>query len=97
MVLVFKGVSRSVLTLTPDDPVRAWDGEREIERIVQGLNVVMETLEESKLFNNPVDIKKEKWYCKFVPYPINLTTILERLKNGFYRLANISYKQYHVQ
>ena len=83
----FTDTPRLIFPLTLEDPVTAWGGEGEQERIIQGLEVVMETLEESEMFSVPVDIEEEVLYCSVVPFPTDLSTILERLKNGFYRLA----------
>ena len=78
---------RLIFPLTLEDEITAWGAEGERERIIEGLQVIMDTLEESEMFCSPVDIEEEYFYCVVVPFPTDLSTILERLKNGFYRLV----------
>lgn len=71
---------------TAEDPTEAWGGpeERERERILNGLDVV-EGLDEAAMFVEPVDLEEVLDYCVAVPFPTDLSTIRERLRNGFYR------------
>ena len=73
-----------------EDERTAWEAEGEIERIINGFQSVMELLEEADMFRNPVDLEEEFFYCTVVPFPTDLSTILERLKNKFYRLDKSS-------
>ena len=73
--------------MTFEDEVTAWGAEGEKERIAQGLEVVMEKMEEAEMFITPVDIDEEYLYCSVVPFPTDLSTILEKMRNGFYRLV----------
>lgn len=63
------------------------DGEEERERILNGLETILDSdeLVEAKDFLQPVDFVKESKYCKVVAYPTSLSTIIEKLKNKFYR------------
>lgn len=67
------------------------DGEEERERILHGLETLLDNdddgLMEAKEFLQPVDFVKESKYCKVVAYPTSLSTIIEKLKNKFYRLV----------
>lgn len=65
----------------------AWGGPGEKERIQSGLLLVMEEMEEAEMFIEPVDLEEEPTYCTVVPLPTCLTTIVEKMKNGFYRSA----------
>lgn len=69
-----------------EDVVEAWGGEGERERIMRGLEVVSR-MEEAVMFVNAVDLEEEPTYCLAVPFPTDLSTIQERLQNGFYRWA----------
>ena len=73
--------------MTMEDPMIAWEGEDEQKRILEGLEKIMENLEEAEMFLNPVDLEEEVVYCTVVPFPMDLSTIAERLRNGFYRLV----------
>ena len=42
-------------------------------------------LEEADMFLDPVDLDEEPTYCTVVPFPTSVSTIAERLRNGFYR------------
>ena len=67
------------------------DGEEERERILYGLETILKDdgngLVVAKEFLQPVDFVKESKYCKAVAYPTSLSTIIEKLKNKFYRLV----------
>ena len=63
-----------------------WD--REMERILHGLDTILKNkdkLEEADMFLDPVNLKEEPTYCTVVPFPTCVSTIAERLRNGFYR------------
>ena len=63
-----------------------WD--RDKERILGGLDAILKKkvkFEEAKYFLNPVDLNKELVYCTVVPFPTSISTIAERMRNGFYR------------
>ena len=72
-----------------EDLLSAWDSEGERERILQGLDAILEKeedeLEEADMFLDPVDLDEEPTYCTVVPFPTSVSTIAERLRNGFYR------------
>uniref|UniRef100_A0AC35TJU7 Bromo domain-containing protein n=1 Tax=Rhabditophanes sp. KR3021 TaxID=114890 RepID=A0AC35TJU7_9BILA len=55
-----------------------------LERAKSGLECLME-YNEVELFIEPVDFNVVKDYYKVVPYPIDLTVIIRRIKNKFYR------------
>ncbi len=59
-----------------------WREER--ERILHGLDAVSE-MAEARMFVQPVDLEEVGDYCLAVAFPSDLSTITERLKNGFYR------------
>ena len=67
------------------------DGEEERKRILHGLGTLLDDdgdrLVEAREFLKPVDFVKESKYCKAVAYPTSLSTIIEKLKNKFYRLV----------
>ena len=67
-----------------EDVVEAWGGEGERRRILGGLEAVSR-MEEAVMFVSPVDLEEEPTYCLAVPFPTDLSTIQERLQNGFYR------------
>ena len=77
--------------LTPSSPVsldivqHETISDQERDRLLRGLETVMEEMEEADMFVKPVDLEEEHVYCTVVPYPTDLSTIKERLKNGFYR------------
>jgi bromodomain and WD repeat domain-containing protein 1/3 len=73
------------LPLMVEDPVIAWGGKNEHKRILNGFRKIMEVMEEAEMFINPVDLEEEVVYCTVVPFPTDLSTITERLANGFYR------------
>ena len=64
-------------------------GEGERERILKGLETVMEEMEEAELFKEPVNLEEELVYCTVVPLPTDLRTIHTKLNNGFYRYSII--------
>ena len=86
-------LSASLESFTPlvscEDLLSAWDREGERERILQGLDAILEKeedeLEEADMFLDPVDLDEEPTYCTVVPFPTSVSTIAERLRNGFYR------------
>ena len=82
-------LSVAATILACEDAQQAWDGEREKERILQGLDAILEKeedeLEEADMFLDPVDLEEEPTYCTVVPFPTSVSTIAERLRNGFYR------------
>ena len=79
-------------SLTAEDPTDTWGGpeEQERERILKGLDVV-EGLDEAAMFVEPVDLEEVLDYCVAVPFPTDLSTIRERLRNGFYRCVRKPY------
>ena len=42
-------------------------------------------MDEAHMFREPVDLELVPSYCKLVPFPTDLATIAERLRNGLYR------------
>ena len=86
-------LSASLESFTPlvscEDLLSAWDREGERERILQGLDAILEKeedeLEEADMFLDPVDLDEEPTYCTVVPFPTSVSTIAERMRNGFYR------------
>ena len=58
--------------------------EVECDRIVHGLAGIME-LSMAEWFNVPVDLNAFPEYAFVIAYPIDLTTVKERLENRFYR------------
>ena len=68
-----------------EDVVTLWGSEEEQKRILCGLERIMSELKEAEMFVNPVDLEEEFVYCTVVPFPTDLSTIVERLRNGFYR------------
>ena len=69
-------------------PSQYW-GEGERERILKGLETIMEEMEEAELFKEPVNFEEELVYCTVVPLPTDLRTIHTKLNNGFYRYSII--------
>ena len=63
----------------------SWGGEGERERILRGLEKMMEEMEEAEMFKCPVNLEEETVYCTVVPFPTDLSTICHKLRNGFYR------------
>ena len=62
----------------------AWGGEEEPARILRGLELVRK-MDEAFMFCQPVDLEQVPSYCTLVPFPTDLSTITERLRNGLYR------------
>ena len=58
------------------------DAER--RRIVKGIEVVMETMEEAAPFKEPVDLILYPDYCVAVAMPTDLSTIRTKLNSRFY-------------
>ena len=58
--------------------------DAECERIIRGLESIMD-LAMAEHFNTPVDLSQHPVYGMVIPYMIDLTTILNRLTNRFYR------------
>lgn len=56
----------------------------ERDRILQGLASVAE-LDVACDFREPVNVKEVPSYNEVIPFPTDLSTIQERLMNGFYR------------
>ena len=83
-----EGSPSSPVLPTPEEVISAWSGEGEQARIIRGLEIIMEELEEAEMYVNPVDLEEEAVYCTVAPFPTDLTTITQRLKNNFYRLEN---------
>ena len=81
-------LSASLESFTPlvscEDLLSAWDSEGERERILQGLDAILEKeedeLEEADMFLDPVDLDEEPTYCTVVPFPTSVSTIAERLR-----------------
>ena len=75
--------------VSSEDLLSAWDKEGEKERILRGLDAILEKeedeLEEADMFLDPVDLDEEPTYCTVVPFPTSVFTIAERMRNGFYR------------
>ena len=64
----------------------AWNRGREKERILRGLYAILDgELQEAKMFLKPVNLFMEPAYCAAVAFPTSVSTIAERLRNGFYR------------
>ncbi|CAI9738520.1 PH-interacting protein-like isoform X2 [Octopus vulgaris] len=61
--------------------------DNECDRIVKGLEYVM-AHSIAEPFLTPVDLKAFPLYAKVIEYPIDLTTIKERLEHRFYRRVN---------
>ncbi len=67
-----------------------WPGvgrEYECERILNGLQKIME-LSIAEAFNYPVDLDSFPQYALTIDYPIDLSTIRERLSSLYYRRVN---------
>lgn len=62
----------------------SWGGEGEPTRILHGLELACE-LDEAFMFREPVDLEQVPIYCTCVAFPTDLSTIMERLRNGLYR------------
>ena len=58
--------------------------DTEWRRIVKGIEVVMETMEEAAPFKEPVDLILYPDYCVAVAMPTDLSTIKTKLINKFY-------------
>ena len=58
--------------------------DAEQERIVRGINVSMETMDEATPFKEPVDLEQYPDYCVAVAMPTDLSTIKTKLLNKFY-------------
>ena len=68
-----------------------WDN-KDKERILHGLEFILKNtdeLKEARMFLNPVDLEEESEYCTVVAFPTSISTIAERLRNGFYRYSNV--------
>ena len=78
---------KSSSAVSSDDVLSEWDkGEK--ERILRGLEAILaeeDEFDEAELFLEPVDLKKVLDYCEAVPFPTSISTIAEKLRNGFYR------------
>ena len=69
------------------DPGDEWapnGTDAEVRRIVMGIEVVMETMEEAAPFKEPVDLELYSDYCVAVAMPTDLSTIRIKLLNRFY-------------
>lgn len=69
------------------DPGDEWQpngADAEQLRIVKGIEVVMETMEEAVPFKEPVDLDLYPDYCVAVAMPTDLSTIKTKLLNKFY-------------
>lgn len=73
-----------LLAAASESLIESWGGDGEQERILQGLKKITE-LDEAFMFREPVDVEEVPTYCKVVAFPTDLSTIRERLSNGFYR------------
>ena len=58
--------------------------DAEQQRIVKGIEVVMETMEEAAPFKEPVDLELYPDYCTVVAMPTDLSIIKTKLLNKFY-------------
>lgn len=58
--------------------------DSECDRIIKGLEYLM-AHSIAEPFLTPVDLKAFPLYAKVIEYPIDLTTIKERLEHRFYR------------
>ena len=56
----------------------------ELKRILKGIEVVMEMMEEAAPFKEPVDLYLYPDYCVAVAMPTDLSTIKDKLINRFY-------------
>ena len=65
-------------------------GGREAEclRIVRGLEAIMQH-STAEPFNAPVDLSAFPAYAMIIEYPIDLSTIKNRLENNFYRQVDV--------
>lgn len=61
-----------------------WGSEREQERILKGLEIVL-GLDEAHMFREPVSLESVPNYCTVVAFPTDLGTITEKLFHRFYR------------
>ncbi|XP_078068075.1 bromodomain and WD repeat-containing protein 3 isoform X4 [Mustelus asterias] len=61
--------------------------DEEHRRIVQGIEQLL-TLEMAAAFSAPVDLCAYPLYCTVVAYPTDLSTIMKKLENRFYRTVS---------
>ena len=67
-----------------------WGTEHEAvarDRILRGLDDLL-SLPIAQEFQQPVNVEQYRDYNRFVPYPIDLGTIKQRLDSGYYRFIN---------
>lgn len=78
-----------VMTTPTTSLEQEWGGEREQERILNGLEIVHgfdeARLEEAHMFRKPVSLEEVPNYCAFVAFPTDLGTITEKLSHRLYR------------
>ena len=58
--------------------------DAEQDRIVRGIDVAMEMMDEATPFKEPVDLEQYPDYCVAVAMPTDLSTIKAKLLNKFY-------------
>lgn len=61
-----------------------WGGKEEPDRILMGLEVSC-NWDKAYEFRQPVDLDKYPEYCKVVAFTTDLSVIIQRLRNDFYR------------
>ena len=84
--LFVSGASRISVLLSQQDEgaAESWGGGEEPGRILRGLELACE-LDEAYMFRDPVDLEQVPSYCTLVPFPTDLSTITQRLRNKLYR------------
>jgi hypothetical protein len=55
------------------------------QKLLEGIQLCCECIQESNSFTEPVDLEAYPDYTSVVPVPIDLSTIIARLQNSFYR------------
>ncbi len=73
-----------LLSLQREAVEEMWGGKEEPDRILMGLELACK-LEEADLFRQPVDLQDYPRYCRTVAFPTDLSTIIRRLQNNYYR------------
>ena len=57
------------------------------QKLLEGIQLCCECIQESNSFTEPVDLEAYPDYTSVVPVPIDLSTIIARLQNSFYRFV----------
>ena len=76
-----------------DDDIFTYESKwntRDKSRILRGLDDILKKniFPEAEDFLKPVDLREESLYCTVVAFPTSISTIADRLRNGFYRYVH---------